>query len=54
MMAAEQVVKLAPEVILTGYVGPHGKKILTDAGIKLVMDEDGTVRGAIDRWLKKQ
>ena len=54
IMAAEQVVKLGPEVVLTGFVGPHGKKILEDAGIKLVFDEDGPVRSSIDRWLKKQ
>lgn len=54
MMAAEQVVKLGAEIVLTGYVGPHGKKILEDSGIKIIMDEEGTVRTSLDRWLKKQ
>ncbi len=52
-MAAEQAVKLGAEVVLTGYVGPHGQKKLESSGIKVIMDEDGTVAAAVERWMKK-
>ena len=53
IVAAEQVVALEPDVVLTGYVGPHGEKKLRSRNIKVVMDEDGSVEGAIQRYVKK-
>lgn len=53
IFAAEQAIKLGPEVVLTGYIGPHGQKKLESAGIKIIQDEEGTVASAIDKWMKK-
>ncbi|MEM3059052.1 MAG: NifB/NifX family molybdenum-iron cluster-binding protein [Methanomassiliicoccales archaeon] len=52
-MAAQSVVGLGVDVVLTGFVGPHAKRILRDAGIEIVEGIEGTVRSAIERYLKK-
>lgn len=52
-MAAQTVVDLGVDVVLTGFVGPHAKRILKDAGIEIVEGIEGTVRSAVDRYLKK-
>ena len=53
IMAAEMVIKLAPQVVLTGNVGPHGIKKLQSAGIRVVQDEEGTVWSSIQAYIKK-
>ena len=53
IMAAETVIKLAPDVVLTGAVGPHGIQKLRSAGIKIIQDEEGTVWSSIQAYLKK-
>ena len=53
IMAAEMIVKLAPDVVLTGGIGPHGIKKLRSADIKIVQDEEGTVWSSIQRYMKK-
>jgi predicted Fe-Mo cluster-binding NifX family protein len=53
LMAAEQIVSLNPDVVLTSYIGPHGQRELRKAGIRIVMDEEGTVWSSIERFMKK-
>jgi|WetSurMetagenome_2_1015567.scaffolds.fasta_scaffold77275_2 predicted Fe-Mo cluster-binding NifX family protein len=51
--AAELAVKLGAEVVITGWIGPHGQKKLLANNVRIVMDEEGTVREAIERFKKK-
>ncbi len=53
VMAAEQIVSLKPDVVLTSYVGPHGQMELKKAGIRVIMDEEGTVISSIQRFIRK-
>ncbi len=53
IMAAEEIVRLKPDVVITGGIGVHGQRALNDAGIKFVMEEEGTVLHAIEKYLKK-
>jgi len=53
IVAAEAVVKLAPDVVLTGGIGPHGEQKLRSAGIRIVQDEDGSAWSSIQRYMKK-
>jgi predicted Fe-Mo cluster-binding NifX family protein len=51
--AAETVVKEGCDVVITGWVGPHGQKKLLANNIRIVMDEEGTVREAVERYKRK-
>jgi len=51
--AAEQAIKLGVEVVITGWVGPHGQRKLLSNNIKIIMDEEGTVREAVERFKKR-
>jgi predicted Fe-Mo cluster-binding NifX family protein len=51
-MAAQFVANLGVDVVLTGFVGPHAKRILKEAGIKIVEGVEGSVRSAIERYVK--
>jgi len=53
MWTADQIIKRGPDMVLTGYVGPHGEKKLRDAGIKVIMDEEGTIIRVIERFKKR-
>ncbi|NLK26652.1 MAG: dinitrogenase iron-molybdenum cofactor biosynthesis protein [Euryarchaeota archaeon] len=53
IVAAERIIELGAQVVLTSYVGPHGERKLRSANIKIVQDEDGAVWSAIQRYLKK-
>ncbi len=53
IVAAEQVVGLDADVVLTGYVGVHGEKKLRSKNIRIVQDEDGTVEASIKRYVQK-
>ena len=52
--AAEAIVKEGCDVVITGWVGPHGQRKLTSANIRIIMDEERTVREAVERFKKKQ
>jgi predicted Fe-Mo cluster-binding NifX family protein len=54
IQTAENIVKLRADVVLTGFVGPHGVKKLGSKDIKLVTDEEGTVRQAIEAFKRRQ
>ena len=43
MKVADAIVKLGVDVVITGGIGPHGYETLTNAGITVSFDEDGTV-----------
>ncbi|MBI0583272.1 MAG: NifB/NifX family molybdenum-iron cluster-binding protein [Methanomassiliicoccus sp.] len=51
--AAEQVVAMSPDVVLTGHIGMHGTKKLQSRNIRIVQDEEGTAEASIKRWIKK-
>ena len=53
IVAAEHVISLEADVVLTGYVGVHGVKKLSSRNIKIIQDEDGTVEASIKRYMKK-
>jgi predicted Fe-Mo cluster-binding NifX family protein len=53
-MAAQFVANLGVDVVLTGFVGPHARRILKEAGIVIVEGVDGSVRSAIERYLGKK
>ncbi len=52
--AAEQAIRLGVDVVITGWVGPHGQRKLASGNIRIVMDEEGTVREALERFKKKR
>jgi predicted Fe-Mo cluster-binding NifX family protein len=55
--AAQAVVDMDVNVVLTGFVGHHGMHILRSAGIRVITGFEGTVRSAVEkyreRWLVK-
>ena len=51
--AAEQVISLEADVVLTGHVGMHGSKKLNSRNIRIVQDEEGNAEASIKRWVKK-
>ncbi|MEM0449842.1 MAG: NifB/NifX family molybdenum-iron cluster-binding protein [Methanomassiliicoccales archaeon] len=51
--AAEQAAKLGVSAVLTGWVGPHGQEVLAKHNIRIIMDEEGTVREAVERYKRK-
>ncbi|OPY32519.1 MAG: Dinitrogenase iron-molybdenum cofactor [Methanomassiliicoccales archaeon PtaU1.Bin124] len=54
IQTAENIIKLKADVVITGFVGPHGVKKLESRGIKLVVDEEGTVRQAVEAFKRRQ
>ncbi len=52
--AAETAIKLGVEVVITGWIGPHGQRKLASKNVRIIMDEEGTVREALERFKKKQ
>ncbi|QLH74329.1 MAG: hypothetical protein HPY73_01905 [Methanomassiliicoccales archaeon] len=54
IQTAENIVKLRPDVVITGFIGPHGVKKLESKGIKIVTDEEGTVSQAIASFRRRQ
>jgi predicted Fe-Mo cluster-binding NifX family protein len=43
MKVADAIAGLGVDVVIAGGIGPHGFKRLSDAGITVSADEDGTV-----------
>ena len=54
IQTAENIIHLKAEVVITGFVGPHGVKKLESKGIKLVTDEEGTVKQALDAFNRRR
>ena len=40
-------------MVITGFIGPHGIKKLQSKNIKVVADEEGTVKEAIERFNRR-
>ena len=53
IMTAENIAKLGPDAVLTGYAGEHGRMKMRDLGIRMIMDEDGTVRDAVNAYIRR-
>jgi predicted Fe-Mo cluster-binding NifX family protein len=53
IQTAENLIKLGADVVITGFIGPHGVKKLTSKNIRVVADEEGTVREAIERYNRR-
>jgi predicted Fe-Mo cluster-binding NifX family protein len=51
--AAEQAAKLGVAAVLTGWMGPHGQQSLAKNGIRIIMDEEGLVKDAVERFKRK-
>ncbi len=52
---AEAIVSLGNvDAVLTGGIGMHGMDILSEAGIKVSTDEDGTVEDCIRDYLRRR
>lgn len=51
--AAQAVVDMGVDVVLTGFVGHHGLHILQSAGIRVITGFEGTVREAVERFNAK-
>ena len=52
--AVREITKHGVEVILTGQVGGNAQRALEAAGIEIVVGSAGTVREAIESYLKSQ
>ena len=48
--AAQQIVSLGAETVITGHCGPDASAILAAAGVRLYEDATGTIMEAIDAW----
>ncbi|MEI6797019.1 MAG: NifB/NifX family molybdenum-iron cluster-binding protein [Methanomassiliicoccales archaeon] len=53
IQTAENIIKVGTDAVLTGFIGPHGVKKLESKGIKIVTDEEGTVRQAVDAYKRR-
>ncbi|MCL2143020.1 MAG: NifB/NifX family molybdenum-iron cluster-binding protein [Methanomassiliicoccaceae archaeon] len=47
MKVADAIVGLGVDVVITGGIGPHGYNKLTNSGITVSYDEDGTVEECV-------
>jgi len=52
IQAAAMLSKKGVEVLLTGYCGPNAYKTLLAAGVKVVNDVSGKVKGAVDAFIE--
>lgn len=53
MKAAEAIVGLGVDAVITGGIGSHGYDILTKAGIKVSFDEEGTVEECLEAFKRR-
>ena len=52
--AVREIVKHGVEVILTGSVGGNAQRALEEANIKIAVGSTGTVREAVEKYLKSE
>ena len=50
--SASVVADTGAQVVLTGMIGPKAFEVLQAAGIKVITDMSGTVREAVERYIK--
>jgi predicted Fe-Mo cluster-binding NifX family protein len=53
IQTAENVAKLRPDAVLTGYAGEHGRRKMEELGIRIITDEEGTVRDAVNGYVRR-
>jgi predicted Fe-Mo cluster-binding NifX family protein len=53
IQTAENIIKVGTDVVITGFIGPHGVKKLESKGIKIITDEEGTVRQAVQAYVRR-
>ncbi|HKM09161.1 MAG TPA: NifB/NifX family molybdenum-iron cluster-binding protein [Candidatus Methanomethylophilaceae archaeon] len=53
MLVADAIVNLGVDAIIVGGIGTHGIQILSDAGITISSDEDGTVEESIANFKRR-
>lgn len=54
MKVADAIVGLGVDAVITGGIGPHGYDRLTNAGIRVSFDEEGTVEEGIRTFKRRQ
>ncbi|MBU0468913.1 MAG: NifB/NifX family molybdenum-iron cluster-binding protein [Candidatus Omnitrophica bacterium] len=52
VQSGQIVAEKQAKVVLTGKVGPNASQTLTSAGIEVVLDVEGTVKEALERFKK--
>ena len=52
IQAGETVSRLGAKALVTGHCGPKAFKVLQAAGVRIAIGAQGTVREALDRFLK--
>lgn len=53
MKVADAIVGLEVDAVVTGGIGTHGYDILTEAGIRVSFDEEGTVEECVGNLLRR-
>jgi predicted Fe-Mo cluster-binding NifX family protein len=53
IMTAENIARLRPDAVLTGFAGEHGRRKMEALGIRMIMDEEGTVRDAVKGYIRR-
>ncbi|HDO19669.1 MAG TPA: dinitrogenase iron-molybdenum cofactor biosynthesis protein [Thermoplasmatales archaeon] len=48
--AAQNIIKLGAEALITGNIGPNAYQVLSSAGIRIFAGPEGTVRDAIESF----
>ncbi len=53
MKVADAIVSLKVDAVITGGIGPHGYDTLTNAGITVAFDEEGTVEECVNDFKRR-
>ncbi len=53
MKAADTIIDLRVDAVITGRIGPHGYSSFSEAGIMVSSDEEGSVREAIEAFKRR-
>jgi predicted Fe-Mo cluster-binding NifX family protein len=54
IQAAQTVVNMGVEVVLTGNVGPNAFNVLSASGMKMVTGASGNIKEAVEKYKKGQ
>jgi predicted Fe-Mo cluster-binding NifX family protein len=49
IQAAQRVIDLGAQAVITGHVGPKAYRILKAAGVRIYLAQDGTVQEALEK-----
>ena len=53
MLVAKAIVELGVDAVIVGGIGPHGYDILSDAGITVSSDADGTAEESVKGFKRR-